>query len=258
MAVANPYIFFRKTVKYLNKTELKLEFEVINTETKGLPVIIVAAGSSSRMQGINKQFLTLGDKPVIVKTLLAFEKSKYISRIILVTRKEDIFALQLLAEEYSVSKLTDIVEGGNNRQESVLQGFGRLSTDEYAVLIHDGARPFVTDDIIGAVAENLNSYPAVTCGVKVKDTIKQITTDGVVEKTLQRDTLFAVQTPQGVKTSEYKDALNKVGDLSLFTDDTSIMESAGYTVKCVEGSYRNIKITTPEDIVIAESYLKEF
>lgn len=239
----------------MNKTELKLEFEVVNTENNGLPVIIVAAGSSTRMSGINKQFLTLKGIPVIVRTLLAFEKSKYTSRIILVAREEDIFSLQLLAEEYSVSKLTDIVKGGENRQQSVLNGFARLHDSETSVLIQDGARPFATEEIIGNVVDELQSFSAVTCGVKVKDTIKRITSDGIAEKTLNRDELFAVQTPQGVNIAEYKKAVAVIPDLSLFTDDTSIMEAAGHRVKCVEGSYSNLKITTPEDIAVAESYL---
>lgn len=241
----------------LNKTELKLEFEVVNTENTGIPVIIVAAGGSTRMRGINKQFLTLKDIPVIVRTLLAFEKSKYISRIILVAREEDIFSLQLLAEEYSVSKLTDIVTGGNSRQQSVLNGFARLNDNEVSVLIQDGARPFATEEIIGNVVGALESFLAVTCGVKVKDTIKRISADGIAEETLNRDELFAVQTPQGVNIAEYKKAVSNISDLSLFTDDTSIMESAGHRVKCVEGSYNNIKITTTEDIAVAESYLEQ-
>ena len=242
----------------MQKAEIKFEYCTVEAEKNtGIPVIIVAAGNSTRMQGVNKQFLSLGDKPVIIRALLAFEKSKYISRIILVTRKEDIFALQMLAEEYSISKLTDIIKGGDNRQQSVKNGIDFLTEDETAVLIHDGARPFVTEQIIGAVAESLKFYSAVTCGVKPKDTIKQLDQNGIVEKTLIRDTLFAVQTPQGVRTADYKNALNQVGDLNCFTDDTSIMEAAGHTVKCVEGSYRNIKITTPEDVVVALSFLEE-
>ena len=238
------------------ETELKLEFQICENENEGIPAIIVAAGNSTRMQGINKQFLSIGDIPVIVRSLLAFENSKNISRIILVTRNEDIYALQLLAEEYSISKLTDIVAGGDCRQESVLNGFSRLSENDSAVLIHDGARPFVTDKIIKDVSEALTLYPAVTCGIKLKDTVKEISAEGKVIKTLERDSLIAVQTPQGVWTEQYRKALSD-NDLSAFTDDTSIMEKAGYEVKCVEGSYRNIKITTPEDIIIAQNLLKE-
>ena len=242
----------------MQKTELKLSYNIVESENiVGIPAIIVAAGNSTRMNGINKQFLSIGEIPVIVRTLLAFEKSEYISRIILVTREEDIFSLQLLAEKYSVSKLTDIVAGGSCRQESVLNGLNRLTADEKDVLIQDGARPFVTNTIIENVAEGLKTYSAVTCGVKVKDTVKLINQNGEVEKTLNRDSLFAVQTPQGVRVDEYRNALGKLSDLSLFTDDTSIMENAGYTVKCVEGSYTNIKITTPEDIAVAEAILRE-
>ncbi len=250
-----PFIL-KSEVKKVNQTELRLQFQIIDNNTEGMPVIIVAAGNSTRMGGINKQFLELGGMPVIVKTLLAFEKSKYISRIILVSREEDIFALQLLAEKYSVSKLTDIIAGGDNRQQSVLNGLDRLSNFETEVLIHDGARPFVTEEIIGNVAAGLKEFCAVTCGVKLKDTIKQITPYGIVQKTLDRNSLFAVQTPQGVKTAEYKKAVAQMDDISRFTDDTSIMEAAGHKIKCVEGSYRNIKITTPEDIAVAECYLK--
>ena len=243
-------------MKKVNQTELKLQFKIVDNKTDGIPVIIVAAGNSTRMGGINKQFLELGGMPVIVRTLLAFEKSEYISRIILVTREEDIFALQLLAERYSVSKLTDIIVGGSNRQQSVSNGLSRLTNTETEVLIQDGARPFITEEIIGNVANALKEFSAVTCGVKVKDTVKQISSDGIVEKTLDRNSLFAVQTPQGVKTAEYKKAIAEIDDLSLFTDDTSIMEAAGHKIKCVEGSYKNIKITTPEDVAVAESYLK--
>lgn len=239
----------------MNQTKPKLEFQVVENKTEGIPVIIVAAGNSTRMGGINKQFLEIGGIPVIVRTLLAFEKSQFINRIILVTREEDIFALQLLAEKYSVSKLTDIIVGGDSRQQSVSNGLARLSDSETKVLIQDGARPFVTEEIIGNVAKALESFSAVTCGVKVKDTIKQITSEGIVEKTLDRNSLFAVQTPQGVQIAEYKKAISEIEDLSLFTDDTSIMEAAGHKIKCVEGSYKNIKITTPEDVAIAENYL---
>lgn len=250
-------IFFRKDVKTLKSTEVKFEFEISYAdENGGIPVIIVAAGNYTRMNGINKQLLTLNGIPVIARTLLAFEKSRYISRIILVTREEDIFTMQLLAEEYSVSKLTDIVKGGKNRQESVLSGLNMLG-DEAKVLIQDGARPFVTEEIIKNVAENLNEYKAVTCGIKVKDTIKKLNPDGTVRETLNREELFAVQTPQGVTVPEYRAAIELQADLSVFTDDMSIMEAAGHVVKCVEGSYNNIKITTPEDIIIAENILKK-
>lgn len=236
------------------KTELKLEYEICTPDENSLPAIIVAAGSSARM-GKNKLFLELGGIPVIAKTLLAFENCSAVSRIILVVRAEDVFALQMLAERYAISKLSDIVCGGNTRQESVLKGFSRLSACEQAVLIHDGARPLVSGEIICAVANALDTCSAVTCAVKVKDTVKQVDGNGFVVKTLERDSLIAVQTPQGVKVADYTAAVNQVGDVSRYTDDMSVMEAAGFKVKTVEGSYTNIKITTPEDISAAESFL---
>ncbi len=238
----------------MNKTELKLQYEIAEETKKGIPVIVVAAGASRRMNGINKQFLSIGGIPVIAKTLLAFEKSEDIKNIILVTRDEDIFDLQLLAEKYSISKLSDIVCGGATRQESVLKGLERVKGEEERVLIHDGARPLVTVEIIDSVARALEEFSAVTCAVKVKDTIKETDEKGIVIKTLKRESLVSVQTPQGVRVEDYKKAIETVGDVSNFTDDTSIMEAAGYAVKTVEGSYKNIKITTPEDIELAKSY----
>lgn len=240
----------------MNKTELKLDYEVCTVPERGLPAIIVAAGSSTRMQGANKQFLELDGIPVIARTLMAFENCSAVKNIILVVRDEDIFALQLLAEKYMITKLSDIVCGGKCRPESVLKGFSRLSEDETYVLIHDGARPLVTDGVITAVADALEGFSAVTCAVKVKDTIKQVDENGCVVKTLDRSSLVAVQTPQGVKINDYLGVVKKIGDVSLFTDDTSIMEAAGFSVATVEGDYNNIKITTPEDIAIAEGILK--
>lgn len=240
----------------MTETKQKLQYNVVNS-SGALPVIIVAAGSSNRMQGINKQFLEIGGVPVIVRTMLKFEKSDAVSRIILVTRAEDIFSLQMLGTKYGITKLTDIVCGGSSRQESVLNGFARLKVDEGAVLIHDGARPFVSDSIISAVAEGLNEHFAVTCGVKLKDTVKQVDEKGKVIKTLERESLVSVQTPQGVRKQEYLDSVEKAGDVSVFTDDMSVMEYGGYEVYTTTGSYKNIKITTPEDILIAQSFLEE-
>lgn len=238
-------------------TETKLKWECTVSDSKGgLPVIIVAAGSSTRM-GKNKQFLEIGSIPVIARTMLAFQICDRISRIILVTRAEDIFTMQTLGNKYSITKLTDIVCGGKCRGESVLNGFERLEDKEDKVLIHDGARPLVSSRVITGVAEALDKCLAVTCGVKVKDTIKEIDDSGKVVKTLVRDSLFAVQTPQGVHKKEYLEAVNNAEDITVFTDDMSVMESAGYEVFTTEGDYKNIKITTPEDIFSATGFLED-
>ena len=235
----------------MNKTELKLEYS-LSQNMGTVPVIVVAAGASSRMKGTNKQLAEIGGVPVIVKTLQKFENNKNISNIILVTRDEDIFTIQMLCEKYMITKLSDIVCGGKNRQESVLKGFARLPENATKVLIHDGARPFVSDAVIDSVIDGLNNYSAVTCGVKVKDTIKRVSDNGVVEETLNRESLMAIQTPQGVAVCEYLKAAENV-DISIFTDDTSIMEAAGHKVLIVEGDYKNIKITTKEDLILANA-----
>ncbi len=238
-------------------TAPKILFSKAETESSGLPVIIVAAGSSSRMGGVNKQLLELGGVPVIIRTLLAFERSPHISRIILVTRQEDLLSVQRLCEEYPLGKLTDITVGGSDRHASVLCGMARLREDETKVLIHDGARPLVDNRVIGNVTAGLQNHAAVICGVAVRDTVKRVDASGLVNETVDREGLYLVQTPQGVDVPLYRAACEQVRDAHLLTDDAALMESAGHTVQMVPGSYRNIKITTPEDVERALCYEEE-
>lgn len=238
----------------MNKTELKLQFEVLRTENKGIPVIVVAGGSSTRM-GQNKQLINVCGLPVLVRTLKAFQQCDGVSNIILVASSETLLEYQNLCEKYMLSKVSDVVEGGKNRQESVLCGIRCLKESDELVLIHDGARPLVTDDVINRVIDGLKTHLAVTPVVKVKDTIKQIDENGEVIKTVCRDDLVQVQTPQGVNVKKYLNAL-KDKDLSQFTDDVSIFEAAGERVLTVLGDYKNIKITTPDDVITAEAFLK--
>ncbi len=247
---------FKYVKVVMERTELKLKYDICENANSGMPVIVVAAGASSRMKGTNKQLLLLGGIPVLIRTLRAFENSDKISNIILVVRDEDLFEIQMLCNKYMITKISDIVCGGKTRQESVLNGFARLKETDSKVLIHDGARPFVDGETINSVITALETCHAVTCGVKVKDTIKEIDENGKVIKTLNRENLISVQTPQGVTVAEYLNASGNV-DVSKFTDDTSIMEAAGYDVFVVEGSYKNIKITTKEDIAFAEGFLSE-
>lgn len=237
-------------------TEIKLQYKASENIGCAIPVIIAAAGSSRRMNGQNKLFFELLGEPVLVRTIKKFENSPYISRIIVVTRTEDINAVQLLTEKYGLNKVTDIIEGGNDRQASVMCGIKRLSKDEDAVLIHDGARPFVDISIIEDCAETLYRSDAVVCAVKIVDTMKLADDNGVVTGTLDRSKLYSAQTPQGVKVSLYKKALEKITDTETFTDDASIMEEAGYSVKIVNGARHNIKITTPSDLEFAKMLLR--
>ena len=233
--------------------EFELKYEVVDAEKTALPVIIVAAGTSSRMNGNNKQFLSLEGVPVIAKTLLKFEKSGSISRIILVAKGDDILKMQEICNEWNISKVTDIVEGGNSRNASVLNGFKRLTKDEKKVLIHDGARPFVTEKIISDAASSLKTADAVVTAIKITDTVKRTDGDKTVVATLDRDNLYSAQTPQGVDVEKYAEICEQ-NDTSAFTDDASVMEYGGYKVAVVEGSRLNIKITTPDDIPIANAY----
>ncbi len=238
------------------KTETALKYEITENAQNGVPVIVVAAGNFTRMKGINKQLTEISGVPVIIRTLLSLESSECISDIILAVRADDVFTMQLLTEKYGISKLTDIVCGGKSRQESVLKGLARVSADKDKALIHDGARPLVSRRIIKNVVSGLEKYSAVTCAVPVVDTVKRVDERGAVVNTLDRTNLVAVQTPQGVNLKDYRQAVEKIGDVSKFTDDTSIMESAGYSVLTVEGDRSNIKITTKGDIALAESLLE--
>ena len=239
------------------QTQTVLKYEVSEIPENGIPAIIVAAGSFTRMEGVNKQLAEISGIPVIIRTLMAFENSNLVSSIILVVRADDVFSVQLLTEKYGITKLTDIVCGGNCRQESVVKGLSRVSVTAEKVLIHDGARPLVDGETIERVAKGLDSFSAVTCAVPIVDTVKRVDTNGQVLETLNRDGLVSVQTPQGVRVTDYKSALEKAEDLSAFTDDMSIMEKAGFKVLTVMGSRDNIKITTKRDISFAESLLEE-
>lgn len=239
----------------METTSYKLKYNVCESKnSNAIPVIIVAAGKSSRMRGVNKQFISVAGIPVIARSLMNFEHSPYISRIILVTREENIPDMQLIAEKYLITKISDIVKGGDTRQESVFCGIERLGKDEDKVLVSDGARIFVTDKMIKDCVDSLKHHDGCLCAVKVNDTVKLVE-NGTVKDTVKRDKLYLAQTPQGITISLYKKAKQNT-DVSVFTDDASVLESMGADVVVVDGDIKNIKITTPEDIVLAENLVK--
>lgn len=212
--------------------------------------VIVAAGSGKRMGGdISKQFLCIGEKPIIVHTVEKFEKIDAIEEIILVTSKSYMQYVEVLKTKENWCKVT-VVEGGNERHQSVLKGIEALNQDIRTVLIHDGVRPFVTEKNILDVIEKAQEMDACILAVPVKDTIKEVDIHGNVINTPNRSTLWSVQTPQGFRVELLKKAYSAVEDFSLVTDDAMVVEKAGYNVAVVEGSYENIKITTPEDLAI--------
>ncbi|MCQ2451135.1 MAG: 2-C-methyl-D-erythritol 4-phosphate cytidylyltransferase [Clostridia bacterium] len=236
-------------------TKTSLVYEKVDTRNTPVPVIIVAAGNSTRMNGTNKQFVKICGVPLIAKTVSAFEKSPIISRIIIVTKKESILEIQKLCKKYNLLKVSDIVEGGSNRTESVKCGINKLIKGENKVLIHDGARPFVSEKMIADVCRSLKTADCALIAKKSTDTVKLTDNESTVKQTLDRNCIYLAQTPQGVDVNKYRFALNSL-KCEDYTDDASLMEAMGYKCVVIEGSSSNIKITTPEDIAIAEALLK--
>lgn len=222
-------------------------------------VVIVAAGQGTRMGAeTNKVLLSLHGIPVIVYTLRVFEHDPCCRGIVLVVRGPERKIFQDLLDRYRIGKVTELAEGGRERQESVYNGLSRLADPrENIVMIHDGARPFVTRNQITRAAEAAARSGAALLAVRVKDTIKQVT-HHKVSQTLERESLWAAQTPQAFRLPLIMQA-HREGRLQNFkaTDDASLVEQLGRMVEVVEGSYRNIKLTTPEDMIIAEKFLQE-
>lgn len=217
--------------------------------------VIVAAGSASRMGGIDKVMAPLGGEPMIVKTVRAFQQCDAIREIVVVTRPDLIVPIMDLCA--SMDKVRAVVAGGSSRQASVSLGLNALSEKVKLAAIQDGARPFVTWQLIDRVVRAAHSFGAAAPAIPVKDTIKEVG-GGVVKQTPDRSTLFAVQTPQVFDFDLLRAALKKAEqENAQVTDDCSAVERMGMSVKIVEGDERNIKVTTPLDLKIAELLLEE-
>ena len=227
---------------------------------KALPLktcgaVIVAAGSASRMGGIDKVMAPLGGEPMICRTVRAFEGCDAISEIVIVTREDLILKITDLCK--ACGKVKAVVVGGKSRQESVQNGLNALSKEVKLAAVQDGARPFVTWQLIDRVVRAANSYGAAAPAIPVKDTIKTVE-GGVVLNTPDRAKLRAVQTPQIFDIDLLRGALKQAAqDGAEVTDDCSAVERLGMKVKIVEGDERNMKITTPMDLKIAELLLEE-
>ncbi len=217
--------------------------------------VIVAAGNSTRMGGVNKQFLLIDGVPVLIRTLSAFSESNMIDEIVIAAREEDIPKMYAMIKEYKVLKVTDIVKGGKTRQESVFNAIRRSSPLSEYFAIHDGARPLVTEKIIEDTVKEAFLTGAAATGVRVKDTVKVVNEQGIITSTPDRNYLWAVHTPQVFERRLYLSAIDNVINSEMFTDDCKLLEEYGAEVKMVEGSYENIKITTPEDTDIAQAIL---
>lgn len=224
-----------------------------------LRVVIAAAGTGTRMGGkINKQYLMLNSRPVLCYSLDVFEQMPLVDEVVIVTQASEIdYCQEQIVHRYGYQKVKNVVAGGQERQDSVLAGLQALPADTDYVAVHDGARPLITEELMQNLLEAAREWGAAIPGVLVRDTLKMVDRDSFVSQTLDRSVVTAIQTPQIFQYQElcrayeyaYRDGL-------LGTDDASLFEVYVGRVKVVAGSYRNLKITTPEDLIIAEALLK--
>lgn len=234
--------------------------DAANQARKVLPTqycgaVIVAAGSASRMGGIDKVMASLGGEPMILRTVRAFEDCEAVKEIVIVTRKDLMGPIAELCSGFT--KIRSVVQGGSSRQESVKLGLLAFSKEVRLAAVHDGARPLVSGELIDKVIRAAHSYGAAAPAIPVKDTIK-VLEGGFIAATPDRSTLRAVQTPQVIDRDLLLGALEKAEqEGTALTDDCSAVEHIGMRVRLVEGEERNLKVTTPLDLKIAELLLEE-
>lgn len=223
---------------------------------QNVSAIIVCAGNSTRMGGVNKILMPLGERLVIGITMLAFEQVEEVSEIVIVAREADIPAIQAEAQAAGITKLSACTTGGATRQESVINGIRQIGKSSNLVAIHDGARPLVKPEHIRRVIKDASVFGGATLGVPVKDTIKTVD-GGLIIDTPPRKSLYITQTPQIFKRDLYFEGIDFALEHGLdFTDDCQLVEAIGGKVYMTTGDYTNIKITTPEDIRLAETLLE--
>ena len=229
---------------------------------KRCTAIVLAAGQGKRMgTSVQKQYIELDGKPLIYYTLESFEKSEIIDDIILVVGEgQEKYAQNQIVEKYGFAKIRAIVAGGKERFDSVWQGLGRIAGEECYVYIHDGASMFVDEEIFERAYYTVEQYKACVAGVPSKDTIKLVDDDTFAVNTPERKYVWAVQTPQVFENSLIQEAYSQLMKKECInvTDDAMVVEQTmNRPVKLFEGSYKNIKITTPEDLEIAKVFLEE-
>lgn len=231
------------------------------THPKETVAVIPSAGPGTRMGGPKKKNYTeLLGAPVLVRTLLVFEGSESVNAVVVAAAPEDLdFVRTEIVSKYGLEKVIDVVAGASERQGSVsnaLEAIDRMEREFEFIVVHDGARPLVTEEIIDDTLKAAYRTGAAICAVPVKDTIKE-EADGEVKATLERSPLRSVQTPQAFRAALLHEAHAKAGkDGYIGTDESSLVERLGVKVSIVPGSYENLKITTPEDMIVAESILR--
>ena len=219
--------------------------------------IVPAAGIGRRYgEGTNKPFVRLGNKPLIIWVLETLQSLPEVKEIIPVVKEADIALCSRFFQEYSITKVSRIAPGGRERQDSVFHGLSLIRDKTTVVLVHDGVRPFIEPRVIHNALQQLTGCDGVVVGVPLKDTVKEVS-DGIVMNTPKRDTLWAAQTPQIFHFQALYDAYERaMADSFYTTDDSALVERNGGNIRFVLGSYTNIKVTTPEDLLIAEVFLK--
>lgn len=222
--------------------------------------LVPAAGMGKRMgRCISKPFLHVGGKAILGRTLLQFEDSDSIDEVyVIISKMEERRCKEEIIEKYNLKKVTKLVIGGNERQVSVKNGIDAIEQGCDLVMIHDGNRPFITSQLIDESISKTIRYGATVVSIPVKDTVKTVSLDGEIIDTLDRKKLWLAQTPQTFQYDIIKKAYENAFLNDLFGyDDSSLVELLGIKVRTIMGSYKNIKITTPEDLIIAEAFLKD-
>lgn len=224
-----------------------------------LRVVVAAAGKGTRMKsGINKQYMLLNSRPVLSYSLDFFEQMEIVEEIVVITGENELdYCEHEVIRRYNYKKVSAVLPGGKERQDSVLAGLHKLGADTNLVAVHDGARPLLSSGVFFRLVKEAEEWGAAVPGIASKDTLKMVDSQGIVSQTMDRSIIFAVQTPQIFRYAELSAAYQKAyEDNFMGTDDASLFERYIGQVKVVEGDYNNLKITTPEDLVIAEALLK--
>ena len=218
-------------------------------------VVVVAAGTASRMQGIDKILAPLGEKPILARTLDVFQRCPLVTEVVVVTREDLLVDVSRMCKDYFLDKVSKVVVGGAERVLSVRAGLREVRPDAELIAIHDGARPFLTQEVLGEVLRQAAASGAAAPAIPLNDTIKRAE-DGLVTETVDRSSLWAVQTPQVFQADLIRAAVEKAAeDGAQVTDDCSAVERLGMKVSLTAGDRENIKVTTPFDLVLGEAIL---
>jgi 2-C-methyl-D-erythritol 4-phosphate cytidylyltransferase len=224
-----------------------------NEKRLSVGVVIAAAGQGKRMQTqVSKPFLSFHDRPILLHTLQVFETHPEVEQIVVVTKESEMEQTKQLLQAEGCKKVAEVVAGGKERPESVYRGLAYISTA--FVLVHDAVRPFISHDAISRLLESVRMHGAAILAVPVKDTIKQVNDAAIVERTPDRSRLWAVQTPQAFRMQLLRQAYEQglAQAEAYVTDDAMLVEQLGVDVRVVQGEYTNIKLTTPDDLLLAE------